>query len=322
MSNKCEKRVTLLDIPDEIMRYISRFLTIEDFLHLSLTCKRLYHMLPRYIFEYKMIYCPESGPSIWTPDFGEIPLKGHGDPWPSSFYFDTPPFTSHIFMATISGRISGQGNIDLQLIRPHHVSKEPITIEHHYNILSSQPGRPIMGTYTVHPRRIIRPSPYSGDLVKCFTFEDPIIDMIQPGDYFRFMKIDGREENPLRVENFRVHTRGLRNIPTIVTQKSYNNALTQYSVTCSERLHTKKDCFANIVKKFKKKDKTEMKGYRLAHYPDMSVNGIAPRIGTVPIFHTSSGMMSIPPTIPIAEQNIPPGEYHDGIPPFNINDYL
>ena len=81
MSNKSAKRVTLLDIPDEIMRYISRFLMIEDFLHLSMTCKRLCHMLPRYIFEYKMIYSLESGPSIWTPDFGEIPLKENGDPF-------------------------------------------------------------------------------------------------------------------------------------------------------------------------------------------------------------------------------------------------
>ena len=268
MLNECVKEVTLLDIPNEIVRYISRFLMIEDFLHLSMTCKILYHMLPRYAFEYKMIYCPESGPSICTPDFGEIPLKGNGDPWQPSFYFDTPPFTSHIFMATISGRIWGNGYIDLQLIRPHHVSKEPIAIEHHYNVLSSQPGGPTPSIYWVCQGRIIRPPLYSGDLVNFLTIEDSIIDMIQPGDYFRFMKIDGRGQHPLRVENFRVHTRGVRNIPTIIARKTDSNALTQYSVTCGERLHSNKDCFANIVRNFKKKDETAMKGYRLAYNPN------------------------------------------------------
>ena len=155
MFNKSVKGLSLLDIPEELVRYISRFLMIEDFLHLSMTCKILYHMLPRYAFERKRIYGPEywltpdfgrsdpeeSGPSTWTPDFSKILPNGHGGPWKSSFYFDTPSFTSHIFMVTIWGCILGdqgldyeEGYIYLQLIRPHHVTGASIVIDHFYNI--------------------------------------------------------------------------------------------------------------------------------------------------------------------------------------------
>ena len=296
MLNKSKKQVTLLDIPDEIMRYISKFLMIEDFLHLSMTCKILYHMLPRYAFEYKMIE---------GPDFEETPPKGLRDRFHSSFYFDTPPFTSHIFMVSISGNIWGdsscdfeKGNINLQLIRPHHASGDSIAFEDRFNILST---RAVYKGWN--------PSPYPCRME--MSIEDPFINMIQPGDYFRFMKNVRRGGSPLIVKNFRVHTRGVRNKPTIIAQKRDSNALMQYSVTCSERLHTKKDCFANIVKKFKKKDEMEMKGYTLAYNPNMLSTGIVPD-GP----NAAPNTQSLPPLIPLSVW-----EYNNGAPPFNINDY-
>ena len=51
--NKSVKRVKLLDVPEEIVRYIAKYLMIEDVLHLSMTCKMLHHMLPKYSFECK-----------------------------------------------------------------------------------------------------------------------------------------------------------------------------------------------------------------------------------------------------------------------------
>ena len=42
-------------------------------------------------------------------------------------------------------------------------------------------------------------------VIKNFCIEDPIINMIQPGDYFRFVKnIGGADERMLRIRDFRV----------------------------------------------------------------------------------------------------------------------
>lgn len=40
--------VDLLDIPEETIRYISTCLMIEDVIHLSMTCKYLFNLLPSY----------------------------------------------------------------------------------------------------------------------------------------------------------------------------------------------------------------------------------------------------------------------------------
>ena len=92
-----------LEIPDEMIRYISGFLMIEDIARLSATCKVLFNVLPFYSLESKMIHVPTidaTGPS------------GPGHSWQPSFHFDAPPFTSHLFMATISAywRDQGWGN--------------------------------------------------------------------------------------------------------------------------------------------------------------------------------------------------------------------
>ena len=92
VSNKGVKRVTLLDIPEEIVRYISGYLMMKDVLHLSMTCKMLHHILPKYSFE-----CKKTDIEI------DIEYRPN---WSYRLYFDSPPFTSHIFMATISGKIS------------------------------------------------------------------------------------------------------------------------------------------------------------------------------------------------------------------------
>ena len=267
MSNKSVKRLYLLDIPEELIRYISRFLMIEDFLHLSMTCKILYHMLPRYAFEHKRIDGPEywltpdfgrsdpeeSGPFTWTPDFSEILPKGHEVLWNSYFYFDTPPFTSHIFMVTISGCILGDRNLDyaegnmyLQLIRPHHMTGEPIVIDYFYNILSPQfRFGPVYQESNLHCLRNENEM-----FVNVFTIEDPIINTIQPGDYFRFIKNEYES-----VEDFTVHTRGMRYRSEISAQKGHCNALMQDS---GERLHIKRESFSNIIEMFKKQDDKEM----------------------------------------------------------------
>ena len=136
--NMSINRGTLLDIPEEIVRYITRYLMMEDVLHLSMTCKIFYHMLPKYSFECKKI---------------DIDIE-HRPNWQYRSYLDTPPFTSHIFMATISGKILVDkdlewefgyrtATINIQLIRPRHGSKEFIVIARHQTkkVLNRPPDR-------------------------------------------------------------------------------------------------------------------------------------------------------------------------------------
>ena len=145
VSNKGVKRVTLLDIPEEIVRYIAKYLMIEDVLHLSMTCKILYHMLPKYSFEYKKL------------DFSSIASCPSWQDWQKlhfnrSSYFDSSPLTSHIIMATISGKIWRDSDslnigpdpyISIQLIRPQYASKESIVIASHHCPLNSLPYRKV-----------------------------------------------------------------------------------------------------------------------------------------------------------------------------------
>ena len=211
------KRVTLIDIPEEIVIYIARFLMIEDGLHLSMTCKTLYHMLPKYSFEYKKIDMKKGIIS--------------GSPWKRFSYFDSPPLSSNIFMATISGTYWTDGNkafegIFIQLIRPQYGGKESIVIARHH-----------------FPLKLCAES-----VVHFLTIEDSIINLIQPGDYFRFRKDVG-------AINFRVHTRGICNKQMITAQKRDRNGLMQDG---SGRFHTEKERFANIIEMFKKQDEKEM----------------------------------------------------------------
>ena len=228
--NKSVQRVKLLDIPEEIVRYIARYLMIEDVLHLSMSCKLLYHMLPKYSFEYK-----------------KLDLSSIGSGWSGIklFHCDSPPITSHIFMATISGRImvdnniKPEGNIFIQLIRPQYALKESIVIARHHILLTD-------------PRWIVYEclrSEYTVETVKFLTIEDPIINMIQPGDYLRFTKDVG-------VIDFSVHTRGVCNKSKITAQKGDSNALMADS---SVRLHSKKESFANVIEMFKKQDDKAMR---------------------------------------------------------------
>ena len=193
---------TLLDVPEEIIRYIaSNFLIIEDVVHLSMSCKIFYHMLPTYSFEYKKIH---------GPDIEEIEPKDNCESWlgvneecPSwepSFYFDTPPFTSHPFIATITTNFKDHGsnyrNIYILLIRPEIVTNKPVIIKEEKNMLYFEPLD-------------------GGSIIKTLGIDgNPIMQMTQPGDYWRFMKTvktDGRSGGrEFKLTKFRVHTLGLR----------------------------------------------------------------------------------------------------------------
>ena len=132
--------VNILDLPDEVIRYVSKFLMIEDLKRLSTTCKLLYHLFPSYMIEERVIYGPdinEAGPSS-------------DESWQPSKYFDTPPFTSSIFMATISAYWNDQGwgnrkgSIYAQLIRRKTNSEEIQVIAEHLDLFGDSPHKAVL----------------------------------------------------------------------------------------------------------------------------------------------------------------------------------
>ena len=121
----------LLDMPEEIIRYVSKFLMIEDVVRLSMTCKCLFHRLPTYSLEEKVI------------DMANLSTRAGKSTSHWTFDFETPPFTSCIFMATISATIiyedydfgnEGRNNIAIQLVRPEIAPNHPKIIMKEYII--------------------------------------------------------------------------------------------------------------------------------------------------------------------------------------------
>ena len=226
---------TLLDIPEEIIRYIaSSFLIIEDVVHLSMSCKILYHMLPTYSFEYKKIV---------GPDIDEIEPKDHCESWlgvneecPSwepSFYFDTPPFTSYPFIATITAKFKNLGcyyrNIYILLIRREIVTNKPVIIKEVKNRLCFEP-------------------PTSGSIICDFHIDDPIMQMTQPGDYWRFMNavknVGESGGHEFKITKFRVHTLGIRKRPKITEEIRDSSTLTMNNI---ESLQAKNEMAAILA---------------------------------------------------------------------------
>merc|ERR1719167_164571 len=156
--------------------------------------------------------------------------------WKDFSYFDSPPLTPHIFMATMSGIAWNETAIFIQLIRPQYASKESIVIASHHCPLNSLPYR-------------------KENMVQFLTKKDPIINLIQHGDYFRFIK-----DGPFCVKDFEVHTRSIRNRPNTTVQEGDCNALRLLRVTLLAlgMLQRKKESLANIIEMFKKQDEKEI----------------------------------------------------------------
>ena len=235
---------SLPDMPEEIMRCVSKFLMIEDVVHLSMTCKQLFNMLPTYSLEEKVIDMPNSDTkdSSW-----EITMR-----W--TFDFETLPFTSCIFMVTISAAVFCQdyhsrekerNNITVQLIRPGITPNDSKVIMEEYVFEEEQ-------------EKFFKNMIFSvKNVVRCFCIDDRIINMIQPGDYFRFKKNRGGEYGrTIKIRDFTVHTRGLLIRPNKILQGGNNSSSTK----CKNYRHVlttlqiNKGSLANVIKMFGRHD--------------------------------------------------------------------
>ena len=208
-------------------------------------------MLPTYTLEEKVIDMPRSG----AKDYNEYSLtKVH---W--TFDFETPPITSCIFMATISATLfcedyySGnneRNNITVQLIRPGTTPNDQKVIIEEYAFEEEE--EKYFKRLIIHVKRVIR----------CFCIDDQIINMIQPGDYFRFTKNRGGEyERTLKIRDFTVHTRGLLTRPNKIMQGGNNYPLTEYNnernvieIPSFESLQINKGSLVNVIKMFRMQD--------------------------------------------------------------------
>ena len=188
-------------------------------------------MLPSYSIESKVI-------KINGPNINETGPGGPGHSWQPSFYFDTPPFSSHLFMATISANWRDQGwgnrkgNVYIQLMRPKRNSDKPTVVIQHFDLLGTAPHE-------------------MEKVVKVLSVDDPIIDMIKPGDYFRFMKnVGGGGGHRLIVRHFTVRTRGLRHWHKTDLPNNDSNILMHDDI---EVLRINEGSFSDVVKRIKVK---------------------------------------------------------------------
>ena len=95
-------------------------------------------------------------------------------------------------------------------------------------------------------------------MIKNFCIEDPIINMIQPGDYFKFVKnIGGADERMLRIRDFTVHTRGLFHRPKTIECGRNINSLTKHNREHKviETTQIRGGSLKNVVTMFEKQDR-------------------------------------------------------------------
>ena len=198
------------NIPEEILLYLSTFLPNEDGIYFSSTCQRL-----RKIF--LNLRLEEHSQHIHLPDLkAQCP---YGRSWQPEQYTETPPFTSYIHNAAISciwkeqgwgrkGQENKNSQIYLQLIRPILNGNSDIDVvqKRSMNAENRRVNTEIL--VTEHTDLFGRAPDQLQNAFASLTWEDPVISLALPGDYFRFMmRIGGRNEPKLRVNNFSLEIR-------------------------------------------------------------------------------------------------------------------
>ena len=216
--------VNILDIPEEIIKHISTFLMIEDVIHLSMTCKYLFYILPCYSIEENVF----EGPNL---ELSETSTPLHHLP-----YFDIPPFMSHVFMLKIYSEKRFLNIVRLQLIRPDVHSNEQ-------KIVTKSDFRLTVCTELA-------------DAKKFLSIKHPILQAIKPGDYFRFIFSNfawsTREGRKGEIKGLRIHTRGLRCGQRVNQESTKHNTLIR---TNHEFHRFNKRILDNVPKMFEQQDK-------------------------------------------------------------------
>jgi hypothetical protein len=166
-------------LPGLVLSHLADYLSPEETARLSLTCRHLHDVLPRFTvmrggdFE---IYGPSGG--HWAPEQ----------------YFDGPPLPSTVRKLTLSlkWRDQGWGNrkgeIFMKLMRPASGGS------------GGSDAREV-----AEKRRIFGIAKHQEEEAKTEIADDPIVTLAKPGDFYRFMRnAGGGGGHSLTVKNFRV----------------------------------------------------------------------------------------------------------------------
>ena len=173
-------------LPDLVLSHLADYLSPEETARLSLTCRHLHDVLPRF--------------TVMRGDDFEIygPSRGHWAPEP---YFDGPPLPSTVRKLTLSLKWTDQGwgnrkgEIFMKLMRPVASG-------------GRRGGTSRRGSDTqevAEKRRIFGIAKHQEETAKTEISDDPVVALAKRGDFYRFMRnAGGGGGHSLTVKNFRV----------------------------------------------------------------------------------------------------------------------
>ena len=176
-------RMAKLDgLPDLVLSRLADYLSPEETARLSLTCRHLHDVLPRFTV-------------IRGKDFTIYgPRGGH---WAPELYFDGPPLTSTVRKLTLSLKWEDQGwgnrkgEIFMKLMRlasGDSASRQSSDAQE-----------------VAEKRRLFGIAKHQEEEAKTEITDDPVVALARPGDFYRFMRnAGGGGGHTLTVKNFRV----------------------------------------------------------------------------------------------------------------------
>ena len=165
-------------LPGLVLSHLADYLSPEETARLSMTCRRLHDVLPRFMVirgDNFKIYGPSGG--HWAPEL----------------YFDGPPLPSTVQKLTLSLKWKDQGwgnrkgEIFMKLMRP------------------GADGRGSDAQEVAEKYRIFGIAKHEEEEAKTEITDDPVVALAKRGDFYRFMRnAGGGGGHSLRVKNFRV----------------------------------------------------------------------------------------------------------------------
>ena len=174
-------------LPDLVLSHLADYLSPEETARLSLTCRHLHDVLPRFTV-------------IRGDDFKIYgPSGGH---WAPELYFDGPPLPSTVRKLTLSLKWKDQGwgnrkgEIFMKLMRPVTAASDDT---------GSASRRGSDAQEVAEKRRIFGIAKHQEEEAKTEITDDPVVTKARPGDFYRFMRnAGGGGGHTLTVKNFRV----------------------------------------------------------------------------------------------------------------------
>ncbi len=182
---------SLSNMPELVLMRVADYLRPEDTARLASTCRRFHSVLPAFlVMKGKDLHA--KGPSY------EESVKNGAPP---ELYFDGPPLTSTVKKLNMSvvwkdqGWGNMKGELFVRLMRP------PIKQRPKGNSSQEKKGDPVM---VAEKRRIFGIAKHDEEESKVEVRNDSILNLAEPGDFYRFMRnVGGGGNHQLFVKKFK-----------------------------------------------------------------------------------------------------------------------